>query len=94
MEPLTPRSRLRRAPHVIAEPVGDVVVALDPRTDVYVRLNATGALLWEALAEPLSVARAADRLREAHPSLGEERALADTLAYLADLLGRGLVEPV
>lgn len=81
---------MSRADRALAEHVlGDLVV-LDPATNRYVRLNATAAVLWEALSEPTSVAGlaqiAADRF-----GVAEERALADATAFVRDLAARDLV---
>jgi hypothetical protein len=80
---------VRRAPHVLGEAVGDVVVVLDPEADAYVRLNRTGARLWQALAEPRTVGELADDLAGAY-RLEPGRALADATAYVDDLVARGL----
>ena len=37
---------------------------LDPESDRYLRLNATGRLIWEAFAEPATVAEPARVLSE------------------------------
>lgn len=81
---------VRRAPHVLAEAVGDVVVILDPGSDAYVRLNRTGARLWLALEEPQTVGALAGGLAAAY-GLEDDRALADTAGYVADLAARGFV---
>lgn len=80
---------VRRAPHVLGEAVGDVVVVLDPDADAYVRLNRTGARLWQALEEPQTVGALAEGLERAY-GLDADRALADTTRYVADLVARGL----
>lgn len=89
MSELDPATVVRRAAHVLGEPVGDVVVILDPDADVYVRLNRTGARLWRALEEPRTVGALADDLAAAY-GLEPARALADTRSYVGDLVARGL----
>ena len=87
-----PTSVLRRNPEAISERLGDETVFLEPEQDLYVRLNATGTRLWEALAEPASAERLAEVLA-ADFGLPPERALADVDAFVEGLVRRGLVTP-
>jgi hypothetical protein len=83
---------LRRAPAVLAEHVGGETVLLDPVADRYTRLNGTGAWLFERLAEPQTPAQLADDLI-ASRGAPADRALDDVLAFVGDLVRRGVVEP-
>ncbi len=79
-----------RAARAIAEPVFGDVVVLDPTADRYARLNETGAVLWEALATPTSVGELA-RVIAQRFHIDDERALADTTAFVRQLAERELV---
>lgn len=81
---------LTRAPGVLAEPVGDGFVLLDPANDRYVRLNATGGWLFERLDEPRSPDDLAQQLRDERGAPAE-RALDDALEFAADLVRRGVL---
>jgi Coenzyme PQQ synthesis protein D (PqqD) len=84
---------LTRAPEVIAVHVGEVLVLHDPLGDAYVRLNKSGELLWECLAEPRSVRELAGLLAERY-GLPAQRALGDAGRLAGDLLARGIVRIV
>ncbi len=81
---------LTRAPDVIAVHVGEVLVLHDPLGDAYVRLNKSGELLWECLAEPRSVRDLAGALAERY-RLPAERAMGEAERLAGDLLARGMV---
>lgn len=81
----------RRA-DVISEAVFDDVVVLDPATSRYVRLNATAATLWEALApSPATVTALADIL-VARLAAPPEAAVGDVLLFVEAMSSRDLVE--
>ena len=69
---------------------GDDVVVLDLEGSVYLKLNGSGRVLWEALAEPRTESDLARALVE-HFDIDEARAHADVATFLADLRARGLV---
>ena len=82
---------VRRREDVISETVFADVVVLDPETSRYVRLNATAAVLWEALAaSPATVATLADVL-SARFAAPPERALGDVLAFVEAMSSRNLL---
>jgi len=81
---------LSRAPEVIAVHVGEVLVLHDPLGDAYVRLNESGELLWECLAEPCSVRELAGVLGDRY-GLSAERTLDDAARLARDLLARGML---
>jgi hypothetical protein len=85
-------SRLQRVPWAVTETVAGETVLLDPVGDRYLRLNATGAALWELLAEPRAAAELAGALSERHGIAGAVAAR-DAGAFLDALLARGLVQP-
>lgn len=82
---------MRRVPWAVTETVAGETVLLDPIGDRYLRLNATGAALWELLAEPRSAGDLAGALAARH-GLPGERAHADAAAFLDALRARELVE--
>ena len=63
---------------------------LDPEGDRYLRLNETGGMLWEALAEPRTVAELATHLAE-QTGIERERAANDAAAFVQALLDLGAV---
>lgn len=88
IDPATVASRSEEA---IAERLLDETVILDPQTDRYTRLNATGSWLWEALGEaPSTAGRLAATLAKEF-ELPEPRALRDVATFLRELERRGLV---
>jgi hypothetical protein len=68
---------------------GDVV-ALDLRASRYLGTNATGAVLWERLAEGATEGDLVAALTERFPEAAD-RAAADVAAFLGVLRERGLV---
>ncbi len=87
---IAPETTVSRAEGVLAENVLGETVILDVAADRYVRLNRSGAVLWERLAEPATVAELAGVL-VARYRLAEDRALADATALVRQLRERGLV---
>jgi hypothetical protein len=70
--------------------VGDDLVVLDLAGSVYLKLNGSAKVLWEALAEP----RTADDLRDAlieRYGIDHERAVGDVAKFLDDLRARDLL---
>jgi hypothetical protein len=64
---------------------------LDPDGDRYLRLNETGGMLWEELAEPTTVAALATHLAE-RTGIERERAANDAAAFVQALLDLGAVK--
>ncbi len=79
-------------PWAVTETVAGETVLLDPVGDRYLRLNASGAALWELLAEPRSPEELAQALTDRH-ALEGEIAARDANAFVAALRERELVEP-
>jgi hypothetical protein len=88
--PFDPSSVVSRNPGAVSERLGVETVVLEPDQDLYVRLNATGTRVWEALAEPASAAGLAEALAVEF-GLAGDRALADVEAFVDALSRRGLV---
>jgi hypothetical protein len=89
-EALDRTSTIARAKGWVVETLGGEVVMLDPGRDRYLRLNRTGSVLWGALEEPATVNDLAARLAEAE-GIPAERATADTIAFVTDLIEHGAV---
>lgn len=66
---------------------------LDPVGDRYLRLNASGAALWELLAEPRDPAELAQALADRH-ALDDAVATRDAGAFVDALRARELVQDV
>src|SRR6266516_1601712 len=79
--------RIQRVPWAVTETVAGETVLLDPVGDRYLRLNATGAALWELLAEPCAPADLARALSERH-ALDTAIAERDAGAFLDALRAR------
>ena len=86
-----PETTLRRADRAVHGELPEETVLLDIEDKVAVRLNRTGAWLWERLEHPAKVADLAADLASEF-GIEEDRALADVEAFAADLAGRSLLE--
>jgi hypothetical protein len=91
-EPVTPTTRIARSQGLVTQPMDGGIVMLDPGADRYLRLNATGKLLWEALAEPATVADLARLLGE-RAEISAERANADAAKFVEGLIEFGAAQP-
>jgi|tagenome__1003787_1003787.scaffolds.fasta_scaffold20292540_2 hypothetical protein len=91
-EPLTPTTRIARSEGLVTQPMEGGIVMLDPDADRYLRLNATGKLLWEALAEPTTVLELA-RLLSERSNISAERAGADASKFVEGLIEFGAARP-
>lgn len=87
---LGPETRIERSDGWVLETLGDEVVMLDPERDRYLRLNRTGSLIWNLLERPATVAELAGQLSE-REGVPPERAQADTLAFVKQLIEHGAV---
>jgi hypothetical protein len=85
--------QIRRVPWAVTETVAGETVLLDPVGDRYLRLNASGAALWELLAEPRTPEDLARALADRH-TLDDSSAKRDALAFLDALRARDLVQEV
>jgi hypothetical protein len=82
----------RVPPYVHYRTVEEEVMLLDERTETYLSLNSTAAIVWTALVEGASLNAAAAAL-VAETTATRNVALADTRVLVDDLVGRGLLEP-
>jgi Coenzyme PQQ synthesis protein D (PqqD) len=88
---LTPETMLTRADPVIEADLGDEAVLLDTSSGTAYRLNPAAAWLWERLSKPAPMSRLAEELGERF-KIEAGRATADTEAFAAAMVGRGLLE--
>ena len=86
-----PETTLRRADRAVHGELPEETVLLDLEDKVAVRLNRTGAWLWERLERPATVAELASELASEF-EIDVDRALADVETFAADLAGRSLLE--
>jgi hypothetical protein len=70
--------------------VGSDVVVLDLEGSVYLKLNASGRVLWERLADAADADSLAAAL-VAEFGVGQDRAKADVDAFIGELRRRGLL---
>lgn len=82
--------QVRRVDWAVTETVAGETILLDPVGDRYLRLNATGAALWELLAEARTPSDLARALAERH-RLDQDVAERDVAAFVDALRARGLV---
>jgi hypothetical protein len=85
---LEPHTRIARTEGLIVESLSGQTVMLDPERDRYLRLNETGGVLWEALAEPRTLADLGAHLA-AHTGIDSERAATDAAAFVRGLVDAG-----
>jgi hypothetical protein len=88
---LTPATVLVAARGQVSTELEGEAVILGLADGVYYGLDGAGALVWERLREPRSVAELRDAVT-AEFDVDAETAERDLLALLEELAGRGLVE--
>jgi len=86
-------ANVRVSEHVEWRAIEDEVVVLDLRTELYLSFNDTGAVLWGGLAEGATSDEMVERLVTAF-DVEETAAREDVMAFLGELLERGLIEHV
>ena len=84
--------RLRSDDVVWREVDGEIIV-LEMGTGTYLNLNGSAGIIWRALSTPARVEELVDLLVETY-GISQQTAASDTLALLADLRDRSLVEVV
>jgi hypothetical protein len=84
-------SEIRRSPHQLACDVGEEKVLLQTASGEYLGLNAVGAFLWEALAEPRRGSELVDLLVQ-HYDVDAAQALSDVRDFMDELAHAGLVD--
>ena len=81
---------LRRTERAVYGDVPGETVLLDLDADIALRLNSTGAWIWEQLERPQSVERLARGLAERF-EIDEGRALDDVVAFAREMTRRELL---
>lgn len=79
--------------HINHSAVHGEVVILDSKSDRYLGLNASGAVVWGVLANGGSISEAIEAVVESFP-VPPEQARADVLALVNDLVANQLLEAV
>ena len=87
-ESLNPQTRIARKDGLIVESISGDTVMLDPEGDRYLRLNKTGGMLWETLAESRTIAELGAQLAES-AGIAPDRADDDAIAFVRALLEAG-----
>jgi hypothetical protein len=82
---------LRRTDRAVHGDLPEETVLLDVDAGIAVRLNPTGAWIWEQLQEPRSVAELARSLA-GHFEIDERRAVDDVVAFAREMTRRELLE--
>ncbi|MGH8900632.1 MAG: PqqD family protein [Egibacteraceae bacterium] len=80
-----------RGQDLVWRTVGDEVIALDLRSSKYLRVNATGALLWQHMQSPAGREALVDALVDRF-DLPREQAAGDLDGFLAMLSENELLE--
>jgi hypothetical protein len=88
---IEPRTLLRRSDRAVHGDLPEETVLLDVEDGVAVRLNPSGAYLWERLEEPATVEELA-RGMAGRFEIDEAQALGDVVAFVREMLRRGLLE--
>ena len=91
MEPVVD-GLFRRADDVLSNSVQDRAVLYSSTQSKALVLNATGAVLWEALEAPCRPSELADLLIQRFPHLSADRARADVAAFLDRLTGENVLQ--
>jgi hypothetical protein len=79
--------------HIYHRTLHDEVVLLDPKSDAYLGLNGTAAVVWTTLSAGGNPMAAVAALVERY-AVDAETASEDIETLIADLVRRGLLEPV
>ena len=77
-------------PQVMSRLVGDETVLLDLSSGIYFGLDGVGKLIWESVADGLSLRETAATIA-AEFEVEEAQAQADLIAFATDLVERGLL---
>ena len=83
--------RYRRADGVLHQEVDGVVVLITAAGDELLDLNATGSVVWRALADGADPAALVEAVVAEFPDAPADVVAADVEAFLAELVGDGLV---
>ena len=86
-----PGSKRLRRDGLLWQQVGDQVVVLDADRSVYLAVNETGALIWQALVDGSPTDQLTQILVDRY-GLDPDRVAGDVDRFVADLDDRGLLE--
>lgn len=78
---------------MLAGPLGDETVIMNLDKGLYHGLNVTGTRLWALLIQPVTVSHLCAQLT-AEFAVPPDQCEQDVIAFVADLVTRGLVEVV
>lgn len=81
---------LRRTERAVHGELPEETVLLDVEAETAVRLNATGAWIWERLEQPRQVSDLASGLAERF-EIDQKRALGDVVAFAREMTRRDLL---
>jgi hypothetical protein len=81
---------LRRAERAVQDDPSEHAVLLDADAGVTLRLNSTGAWIWEQLEQPCRVQELANGLSQ-HFEIDQGRALDDVVAFAREMARRNLL---
>lgn len=87
---LTADSLVARNEDVLYSEVADGMSLMDMESGNYYHYDGAGVDIWKAIDGQQNIATLCDGLRETH-DVDAQTCLADTLAFLNELLGLGLV---
>jgi coenzyme PQQ synthesis protein D (PqqD) len=90
--PIESSTLLRRTARAVHGDLPEETVVLDVEDGIAVRLNASGAWLWDRLERPATVDELAAGLA-AEFDIDPERAEGDVVAFAREMQRRRLVEP-
>jgi hypothetical protein len=88
--PIEAGTTLRRTERAVHGELPEETVLLDIEAETAVRLNATGAWIWERLEQPHQVSNLASGLAQRF-EIDEERALGDVVAFAREMTRRELL---
>lgn len=91
---LTPETRLRRRPELLATGMGHEVVMLDVDSGHYFGLSGVGPHIWEQLEQALSVQDIVDSVKAAFSVGAADSVDRDVTRFLQALVDKGLVTVV
>lgn len=83
----------QRNPHAVTAAVGDEIIFLHEEEGIYYRLNAVGAVVWNALEEPRTLEQLVEAVC-AEYDVEAETARADLRELTTTLSAKGLVEEI
>jgi hypothetical protein len=90
LEQIEAATTLRRTDRAVHGELPEETVLLDIEAETAVRLNATGAWIWDQLEQPRRVDELARGLAERF-SIDQTRALADVVAFAREMTRRELL---